>query len=616
MLWATTLAGCLLLGGQDLALRLDGDGDGVPRPEDCDDADARNTTTVADSPLWYADADGDGWGDPTSTVQACGRPSSFVDVAGDCDDGNFGANPGVAEICYDGLDADCLGDDDFDCDGDGERAAPSGADCDDANAAVYPGATEVCGDGVDADCDPLTGACILETALVTAGWGMAIGAPGDQAGVEVRKPGVIPADSDVTGDGVVDYLVGAPYAADQSGVAWLLPGPVEGVVELPLAARSWTHGTAPGDLAGWVLSGSADLDGDGLNELMVGSPGADGGAGLVQVFSSGSAGILDPADALLTLLGQPGFGLGTSAVGLVNITTADDALNGPRSDCLVSAPGHEGGHVYVVKGPLTGTFDVTDAQGMVLRYGAEPPSGEDGPRAGFTVAGAADMDADGFADVIIAAPGDESGGEGAGAVYVVQKPQSTGVLRIDDMAEAFYGEPGSGFGQALVPLADITGDGYKDLLVGAPEGKGQLLIFSSAEKGEFSGKTWEEADLRLRGIESGDALGASVTGVVDVTGDGDDDVVVGAPGAADGAGVVHILAGGSIVALGESGFITEYRYGAATGPAGSAFGASVVSGGDSTGDGASDPLIGAPLFSPDGGEPTGAVFVMPAALGE
>ena len=112
-----------------------------------------------------ADADGDGYED-----SAC-NPSVGAG-GGDCDDTNPLVNPGVAEICGDGLDNDCDGlydGNDPDCvvscadvDGDGyEDSAcnPSvgagGGDCDDANPLVNPGMTEVCGDGLDNDCDGL-----------------------------------------------------------------------------------------------------------------------------------------------------------------------------------------------------------------------------------------------------------------------------------------------------------------------------------------------------------------------------------------------------------------------------------------------------------------------------
>jgi hypothetical protein len=129
------------------------------------------------APTWYADTDGDGYGDAASAQTACGQPTGYVADNTDCDDPRTAANPGANEVCGDGLDNDCDGntDDDgigattwyadADSDGYGDLAVtqtacsqPSGyvgdgTDCDDGNAAINPGVAEVCGDAVDNNCD-------------------------------------------------------------------------------------------------------------------------------------------------------------------------------------------------------------------------------------------------------------------------------------------------------------------------------------------------------------------------------------------------------------------------------------------------------------------------------
>ena len=146
--------------------------DGVDN--DCDDE--IDESDADDASTWYADADGDGFGDVDSTTLACAPPSGYTIDSSDCDDGDAAINPVATELC-DGVDNDCDGDTDeadaddastwyADADGDryGDAATstvacdqPSGylgddSDCDDSDASVNPAASELC-DGVDNDCD-------------------------------------------------------------------------------------------------------------------------------------------------------------------------------------------------------------------------------------------------------------------------------------------------------------------------------------------------------------------------------------------------------------------------------------------------------------------------------
>ncbi|MFH1467357.1 MAG: MopE-related protein [Pseudomonadota bacterium] len=162
--------------------------DGVD--DDCDGT--VDEDDAADALTWYADADGDGYGDAATTAVACTVPSGHVADGTDCDDTNAAINPGATEVC-DGADDDCDGlvdDDDpsvtgastwyADFDGDGYGAVgyprdacvvPSGyvadaTDCDDLHAAAHPGADEYC-DGLDDDCD---GTVDEDDALDAATW--------------------------------------------------------------------------------------------------------------------------------------------------------------------------------------------------------------------------------------------------------------------------------------------------------------------------------------------------------------------------------------------------------------------------------------------------------------
>ncbi len=175
---------------------VDVDGDGFAEGCDCNDNDANinpNATEVCDTidndcdgfvddddpegvsgqSTWYADTDGDGFGDASDSVLACNMTVGYVADNTDCDDNESNAYPGNTEVC-DGIDNNCDGNIDegvlttfyADSDGDGfgdasntvqACSAPTGyvadnTDCDDTEANAYPGNTEVC-DGIDNNCD-------------------------------------------------------------------------------------------------------------------------------------------------------------------------------------------------------------------------------------------------------------------------------------------------------------------------------------------------------------------------------------------------------------------------------------------------------------------------------
>ncbi|HNF72156.1 MAG TPA: putative metal-binding motif-containing protein, partial [Chitinophagaceae bacterium] len=127
---------------------------------------------------YYADTDGDGYGNLQNSIASCIQPSGYVSNSTDCNDANALIHPGATEVCN-GLDDDCNGQTDdglpfvtyyADADGDGYGnvnvsvstcdGAPSGyvsdaTDCNDASNSVHPNATEIC-NGIDDDCDGLT----------------------------------------------------------------------------------------------------------------------------------------------------------------------------------------------------------------------------------------------------------------------------------------------------------------------------------------------------------------------------------------------------------------------------------------------------------------------------
>jgi hypothetical protein len=136
---------------------LDDDCDTLVDTEDLD-------VDLGTAPTWWADFDEDGWGNTALPVVSCDQPNFYVDNDLDCDDGDEDAGPEV-EWWIDG-DGDGFGAGPVvgpQCDSPGIAAVPvlTDEDCNDGDSSIYPGAPDVCGDGIDSECDG-DDTCILE----------------------------------------------------------------------------------------------------------------------------------------------------------------------------------------------------------------------------------------------------------------------------------------------------------------------------------------------------------------------------------------------------------------------------------------------------------------------
>ncbi|MEC7948894.1 MAG: integrin alpha, partial [Myxococcota bacterium] len=391
----------------------------------------------------------------------------------------------------------------------------------------------------------VSGLLSADTDLGTAGGPKLVGeALGDHAGISVASPG------DVDGDGFADVLLGA-YDADfggaAAGMAYVVSGPVSGEMSLS-DARARLIGEQAGDLAGFTVAAPGDFDGDGRMDLLIGAVEEDTGgaqAGAVYLFEgpvSGNA-RLWTADVKVT-----GESAGDQAGW--SISPAGDTDGDGLADALVGAPYEHAGGVYrggayVIRGGSSGTFGLDEADAK--RTGVTA-----GDQAGFAVGGGGDVNGDGYADVLVGAPEEDTGGSGAGAAYLLMGPVS-GEASLSTAHATFVGEDNDDMaGSAVAFVGDMDGDGSVDLAIGARlddvagSDAGAVYLVLSPSSGTLD---LADASAKLLGSSSGDWVGSALAGAGDLDGDGAPDLVVGVPYddtfAAD-AGAVWVVLGGGL----------------------------------------------------------------------
>jgi hypothetical protein len=325
---------------------------------------------------------------------------------------------------------------------------------------------------------------------------------------------------DLNGDGHNDLAVGVPLddaAGTDAGAVYIyFGGPqADNVADVVL------HGAAAGDHFGQSLCGGGDVDHDYHADLVVGAYGNDAAgvdAGAAYVFFGGVGFDTTPD---LTLTGAAaGDRFGYSVAAGYSISSGGSVNGDLYADVIVGAynndaGGSNAGRAYVFFGSAS-----PDAVADVTLTGLAASDWF-----GMSVAGAGDVNADGYTDVIVGANGNDAAGTLAGAAYVF-----FGGASMDAVADLTLlgAAAGDRFGQAVAAAGDVSYDGYDDVIVGAPNSDAAGTDAGAAYV--FCGGATPDAvaDVRLRGAAAGDWFGSAVASAGDLNQDMIPDLVVGA----------------------------------------------------------------------------------------
>ena len=412
--------------------------------------------------------------------------------------------------------------------------------------------------------------------------------PDDESGRSVSSAG------DVNGDGYDDLIIGArstdPNGA-RSGHAYVVYGGAsapgtDGVLALSAldGASGFTlNGIDPADVSGASVSSAGDVNGDGYDDLIIGSRGADpNGARSGKthvVYGGASAPGTDAVLDLSALDGSSGFtltGIDPGDVSGYSVSSAGDVNGDGYDDLIIGARGADpnggsSGETHVVYGGASapGTDSVLNLSALDGTNGFTLAGIDPGDRSGASVSSAGDVNGDGYDDLIIGASRADPNGRSSGETHVVyggaSAPGTDGVLDLSalDGTNGFTLtgiDPDDESGRSVSSAGDVNGDGYDDLIIGArfadPNGarSGEThVVYGGARAPGTDGVLALSAldganGFILTGVDPGDRSGVSVSSAGDVNGDGYDDLIIGAPGAdpnGRSSGETYVVHGGA-----------------------------------------------------------------------
>ena len=332
----------------------------------------------------------------------------------------------------------------------------------------------------------------------------------------------VAAAGDVDGDGYNDVAVSAlRHEEDEySGAVYLFYGSEEGL-SLNSVEKVAPPVVEPGFL-GFSLAGKMDVDGDGLDDILVG--GTTGEVGLFHVsYGSDRRGTPGRWETILSPSTEEWdcFGLSLAGAGDLNGDGLEDLVVGAYCD---AAEALKGGAVHVYYGSAEG-ISGTDGERVA------PEELDDHDAFGRSVDAAGDVDGDGFGDVLVGVGESDAIQVNRGAAYIFFGGADGVSSRAPQLLLASDGRDYDIFGYSVAGLGDIDNDGYSDLLIGAAgdddggNEAGALYLYYGSPTGAE-----ESSETKILATETTwlNGLGGLVVGSSDVNGDDVPELVAGA----------------------------------------------------------------------------------------
>jgi len=411
---------------------------------------------------------------------------------------------------------------------------------------------------------------------------------------------------DVNGDGYADIIVGSHnysgfgFLNQNIGKAEVFYGSSSG----PSVSSDWvSYGSTPlaqaGQQFGYSVACAGDVDGNGFSDVIVGAwkynNGTTNDVGRAFVFHGSSTGLSTSADWTYEGV-QANEQLGCS------VDTAGDVNGDHSADVVIGAQGYDSNDGRIL------VFHGASVQGLGSTYswmeeGFDALS-EHGIVFGYSVSTAGDVNGDGYADIIASAHLAGTNQEGKACVF----HGSSGGMTFPIEWSVSGGQDYAWYGQSVNCAGDVNGDGYADVIVGAPSydgvgnNSGRAYVYLGSGAGLNTAEYWMQG-----GDAASDNFGRSVNTAGDVNGDGFSDIAVGADGYGDGGRAYVYIS----TPNGPSDSDDWEVYGNNNNHLGSA----LQTAGDVNGDGYADVIVGAELYdwgqSNDGraflyfGSPTG-----------